>query len=108
MQPRLQPPAWTFLTHHARVLLEIARNPDVRLREIAAWIGVTERTVQHVVNDLHDAGYLTRERIGRRNLYTLNTDQHFRYPTGAGLPVHRLLVRFADRDLPPDSPPRRP
>ncbi|MFI6316194.1 helix-turn-helix transcriptional regulator [Nonomuraea sp. NPDC050556] len=98
-----QPPAWTFLTHHARVLLEIARNPEVRLREIASWIGITERTVQSIVNDLHEANYVTRERVGRHNRYTLNVDQHFRYPTEAGIPIGHLLAMFTDRDLPQDE-----
>ncbi|MBB5085305.1 helix-turn-helix transcriptional regulator [Nonomuraea endophytica] len=88
---------WTFLTHHARVLLEIARDPEVRIREVAADIGVTERTVQTVVNDLRDAGYLTRERIGRRNHYKLNPDLHFRHPAEAGMPVGRLIDMFSGR-----------
>ncbi|MFI9847607.1 MarR family transcriptional regulator [Nonomuraea sp. NPDC051941] len=108
MQPGHETPAWTFLTHHARVLLEIARNPEVRLREIASWIGITERTVQSIVNDLHDAGYLTRERVGRHNRYTINTDLEFRYPTEAGMPVRRLIAMFTDRDLPEGPPSHQP
>ncbi|MFI6900550.1 helix-turn-helix transcriptional regulator [Nonomuraea sp. NPDC050394] len=108
MQPGSQIPAWTFLTHHARVLLEIARNPEVRLREIAVEIGITERTVQTIVNDLHEAGYLTRQRVGRHNRYTLNTDQHLRYPTEADLPVRRLIDMFSERDLPTGPPPHQP
>ncbi|MFD1935406.1 MULTISPECIES: helix-turn-helix transcriptional regulator [Nonomuraea] len=91
-------PRWTFLTHHARVLLGIARNPEARLRDIAAGIGVTERTVQAIVNDLHGAGYLTRERVGRRNTYSLNRDLHFRYPTEAGVPIRHLIEIFTDRE----------
>ncbi|MFI6299455.1 helix-turn-helix transcriptional regulator [Nonomuraea sp. NPDC050790] len=98
-------PRWTFLTHHARVLLEIARNPEARQREIADSIGITERTVHAVVHDLHEAGYLTRERVGRRNHYTLNADQHLRYPTEADLPVRRLIDMFSERDLPTGPPP---
>ncbi|WP_084965767.1 helix-turn-helix transcriptional regulator [Thermoactinospora rubra] len=93
-------PTWTFLTHHARVLLEIARDPQVRLRDIAARIGITERAVQGIVTDLHEAGYLTRTKVGRRNHYTLNLDQSFRYPTEAGLPVGLLVNMFTQRDLP--------
>lgn len=102
VSPDLPEPAasrWTFLTHHARVLLEIARDPEARIREVAERIGVTERTVQTIVKDLHEAGYLTRERTGRRNHYKLNPDQPFRYPTEADLPVRRLLDMFAGRDL---------
>lgn len=95
---------WTFLTHHARVLLEIARNPAVRVRDIAATLDITERTVQHIVSDLHRGSYLTRERIGRRNHYSLNLDQHFRYPTEADVPIRTLIDMFTGRDLPPDPP----
>ncbi|WP_433443208.1 helix-turn-helix transcriptional regulator [Nonomuraea sp. CA-141351] len=93
-------PAWTFLTHHARVLLEIARDPRVRLRDIAASIGITERAVQGIVTDLHQAGYITRDRVGRRNEYSLNLDLHFRYPTEANLPVRLLIDMFTQHDLP--------
>ncbi|MGW2161918.1 MarR family transcriptional regulator [Nonomuraea sp. NPDC001699] len=82
------------------MLVEIARNPAVRLRDIATRIGITERAVQNIVTDLYRAGYLSRERVGRRNRYSLHLDQHFRYPTEAGLPVSLLIGLFADRDLP--------
>ncbi|MEW9550618.1 helix-turn-helix transcriptional regulator [Nonomuraea sp. NPDC050783] len=99
MSPAGEAPAtWTFLTHHARVLIEIARDPRVRLRDIAAHIGITERGVQNIVTDLFEAGYLHRERIGRRNHYSLNLDRHFRYPTEAGLPVRLLIDIFTSRD----------
>jgi len=93
-------PVWTFLTHHARVLLEIARDPQARLRDIAASIGITERAVQSIVTDLRQAGYLSRDKIGRRNLYGINLDQRFRYPTEANLPVRLLVDMFTQRDLP--------
>jgi DNA-binding Lrp family transcriptional regulator len=96
--------SWTFLTHHARVLLEIARDPEVRLRDIAASIGITERAVQGIVTDLHEAGYLTRERVGRRNHYNLNLDQAFRYPTEANLPVRLLIDMFTQHDFTKDQP----
>ncbi|WP_203872433.1 helix-turn-helix transcriptional regulator [Planomonospora parontospora] len=91
---------WTFLTHHARVLLEIARDPQARLRDIADRIGITERAVQGIVSDLHQEGYLTRGKVGRRNHYTLNPERGFRYPTEAGLPVGLLIDLFTQRDLP--------
>jgi len=94
-----RPSSWTFLTHHARVLLEIARNPETRLRDIAASIGITERAVQQIIADLHEAGYLTRERVGRRNHYNLNLDQSFRYPTEANLPVRVLIDMFTQHDV---------
>ena len=64
-------PEWGFLTNHARVLLCIARDPGVRLREIAATLGITERTAFGVVADLTEAGYVIKERDGRRNRYEI-------------------------------------
>ncbi|WP_241757269.1 helix-turn-helix domain-containing protein [Streptomyces sp. WAC00263] len=74
------PARWTFFTNHARVLLTIARDPAVRLRDIAATCRITERTAQSIVGDLEQAGYLCRERMGRRNRYTLVTDRPLRHP----------------------------
>ncbi|PZG18308.1 MarR family transcriptional regulator [Nonomuraea aridisoli] len=94
-----RPSRWTFLTHHARVLVEIARDPEIRLRDIAATIGITERAVQGIVRDLYEAGYLHRDKVGRRNRYSLNLDRTFRYPTEAGLPVRVLIEIFAQHDM---------
>jgi len=66
-------PQWTFLTNHALVLLCVARDPDLRLREIGDEVGVTERAAHRIVGELVGAGYLTRTRIGRRNRYSVNT-----------------------------------
>ena len=63
---------WTLLTGHGHVLVEIARNPDARIRDISAAAGLTERTVQAIVADLEAAGYLARTRAGRRTRYTVN------------------------------------
>lgn len=87
---------WTFLTSHARVLLAIARDPGARLRMIAVTCRVTERTVQAIVADLERAGYLRRERAGRRNQYVLNLDQPFRHPAEARLSVRALVELAAD------------
>ena len=62
---------WSFLTNHARVLLCIAHDPDVRLRDIAARTGVTERTAYGIVTDLADAGYVVKQKDGRRNRYQI-------------------------------------
>lgn len=66
---------WTFLTSHARALVCIARDPDVRLREIAAVLGVTERRAYGIVNDLSEAGYVVKEKDGRRNRYRIQHHQ---------------------------------
>ncbi|MFC6370868.1 MarR family transcriptional regulator, partial [Nonomuraea thailandensis] len=79
--------------------VEIARNPEARVRDLAGRIGITERGVQKILADLHQAGYLSRERVGRRTHYSLDLDKHFRYPTEAGLPVRLLIDLFIDRDV---------
>lgn len=71
---------WTFLTNHAHVLLCIARDPDIRLRDVADFVGITERAVQRIVTELVDAGYLDRTREGRRNRYRLNPEIPLRHP----------------------------
>ena len=67
-------PSWTFLTNHAQVLVCIAQDPGIRLRDIGERVGITERAAHRIVVELADAGYITRERNGRRNHYTINTD----------------------------------
>ena len=62
------------------MLLAIHRQPDARLRDVAETVGITERAAQRIVNDLVDAGYLERERVGRRNRYALNTERRMRHP----------------------------
>jgi DNA-binding IclR family transcriptional regulator len=62
---------WSFVTNHARVLACVAADPNARLRDIASAVGITERTALQIVNDLEQAGYLTKTRDGRRNQYAL-------------------------------------
>jgi hypothetical protein len=64
---------WTFLTNHAQVLVSIAHDPGVRLRDIGERVGITERAAHRIVVELANAGYITRQRNGRRNQYTINT-----------------------------------
>src|SRR5580698_2444381 len=101
---------WTLLTGHGHVLVEIARDPEARIRDISAAVGRTERTVQAIVADLEAAGYLTRTRIGRRTRYTVNPDSSFRHQAQQGLrvgPFLDQLTALADADTPgqtrPDS-----
>jgi hypothetical protein len=75
--------AWTFLTNHARVLICIADDPGRRLRDIGDRVGITERAAHRIVAELDTAGYITRQRTGRRNQYTINTH----------LPLHDPLAR---------------
>ena len=85
---------WTFLTNHAHVLLAIAREPTARLRDVAAAVGITERAAQAIVADLEAAGYLRRERVGRRNEYTINTAGRFRHPAEADHHIGDLIQLF--------------
>src|ERR1700677_5070953 len=84
--------AWTLLTGHGHVLVEIARNPEARIRDIAAVAGLTERTVQAIVADLEEAGYLTRTRAGRRTVYTVDHNRLFRHPAQDGHRVGPFLA----------------
>jgi len=63
---------WSFMTNHGRALLCIAHDPGTRLRDIASALSITERTAYGIVNDLTDAGYVTKEREGRRNKYQVH------------------------------------
>jgi hypothetical protein len=71
--PRDKSPTWSFLTNHAQVLLCIAQDPGIRLREIGDAVGITERAAHRIVVELAAAGYLSRTRNGRRNHYTIQS-----------------------------------
>jgi len=82
---------WTFLTNHTHVLALIHSKPEILLREAARQVGITERAVQRIVHELENAGYLTRERIGRRNRYSVVTHLHLRHPIEAHHTIGKLL-----------------
>lgn len=82
---------WTFLTNHAHALLCIARDPGIRLRDVADRVGVTERAAQRIVSDLVEAGYLDRLREGRRNTYRIKRDRPMRHPVERGHRVGEIL-----------------
>ena len=84
-------PSWTFLTNHAHALVCVAQNPEVRLAEIARLVGIGERAVHSIVQDLVDAGYVLRSRNGRHNVYEVCLDQPLRHPLEAG---HQIAVVF--------------
>lgn len=86
------PDGWTFLSNHGHVLVSIARDPDVLMREVAAAVGITERAVQLIVRDLEDAGYVVRSRVGRRNHYTIVGGRHFRHPVERHVRVADFLA----------------
>jgi DNA-binding MarR family transcriptional regulator len=85
---------WTFLTTHALVLVEIAENPQQTMRAIAEKLRRSERTIQSVIRDLVAEGYLTRARIGRRNVYRINRERKLRHPAIQGHSVAALLRAF--------------
>jgi MarR family len=97
-EPDQREGSWTLLTGHGHVLVEIARNPQARIRDIAAAAGITERTTQAIVADLEAAGYLTRSRAGRRTIYTVNPNTLFRHPAQDGHRVGPFLDLLAPRD----------
>jgi predicted transcriptional regulator len=88
--------AWTFLTSHARVLIIISQNPNLRLRDIATIADLTERSIQRIVADLEAAGYLSRQRIGRRNHYAIRTRETLRHPHEKGVEIDLLLELFSN------------
>lgn len=78
---------WTFFTNHAHVLVCLTADREARLRDVAAQVGITERAVQRIIAELEEAGYLVRERSGRRNRYRVNPDLPLRHP----LEAHRTI-----------------
>src|SRR5579884_4163111 len=85
----------TFLTNHAQVLLCLATRPDIRLRDIADHVGITERAAQRILSDLIDAGYVQAERVGRRNRYSIDRDHAMRHSAQDGYEVGALLEALA-------------
>lgn len=83
--------SWTFLTNHAHVLLCLAENPQARMREVAARIGITERAVQRIVAELEEAGYLSRMRKGRANRYLVHEDLFLRHPVEGHCAIADLI-----------------
>jgi hypothetical protein len=83
---------WTFLTNHAHVLVCIAEDPDIRGRDIAVKVGITERAAQAIVADLVADGYISKAREGRRNRYEVHPDEPLRHPLEHDHTVGELLV----------------
>ena len=83
---------WTFLTNHAQVLLCLADTPDIRLRDVAERVGITERATQRILADLIEAGYVKTERVGRRNRYTIDRQHAMRHSAQLGYEIDALLA----------------
>ncbi len=88
---QLESRGWTFLSNHAHVLVMVARDPHVRVREIASGVGITERAVMRILGELEEAGVISRERQGRRTEYHVHPDRQLRHPLEADHTVRELL-----------------
>ncbi|WBL37450.1 winged helix-turn-helix domain-containing protein [Tepidiforma flava] len=91
-------PGWTFLTNHGHVLLCIANDPGIRLRDVAERVGITERAAQRIVADLVEAGYITRKRVGRRNVYEIHPERPLRHPVEQAHSVGELFRLIEPRE----------
>ena len=89
--PLQAPPPWTFLSNHGHVLVCIVRDPNVRVREIAQAVGITERAVQRILSELEEARVIVRTRLGRRTHYEVNERLPFRHPIEAQHSVGELI-----------------
>lgn len=87
----MKPGEWTFLSNHGHVLVVLARDPEARMRDVAERVGITERSVQSLVHDLVEQGYLRKEKVGRRNHYRVVRDAHFRHPVESELELGTFL-----------------
>lgn len=94
---------WTFLTNHAQVLLCLAEDPDIRLRDVAERVGITERASQRILAELVDAGYVTVTRVGRRNRYTVDREHAMRHTAQLGHDIGTLLEALSPRAVPDTS-----
>lgn len=84
-------PRWTFFTNHFLVLASVTARPDLRVRDIATLVGITERATQAILSDLAHEGYLERIRVGRRNRYKVRRGAHFRHPIVSATSLGEVL-----------------
>jgi len=94
------PPTWSFLTNHGQVLLCIAHDSGIRLREIGDAVGITERAAHRIVGELDAAGYILRTRNGRRNHYTIRSHLPLPDPLAGEQKIGDLLAILAGQPLP--------
>jgi uncharacterized membrane protein len=91
-EPARHAQAWTFLSNHSHVIICLARDPGIRMRDVAIAVGITERAVIRIVTELEEAGYIRKEKIGRRNRYTILMDRHLRHPLEAHHSIRAILA----------------
>lgn len=87
---------WTFLSHHAHVLIALDRDSDTKIDELSKILGVTPRSVVNVLNDLVDGGYLTKSKVGRRNRYSINKLARLRHATSGEKKVGDLISSLGE------------
>lgn len=86
------PKPWTFLTNHAHVLIVLNAQPDLVLREVAYRVGITERAVQRIVQELEEQGFIRREKVGRKNHYEVLPNESLRHPIESHRKIGDLLT----------------
>jgi len=91
-----KPAGWTFLANHTHVLICLHREPDLRLRDVAQRVGITERAVQRIVMELEQGSVLERQRQGRRNIYRIHTDSPLRHPLESHRTIGEMLAFIND------------
>ena len=83
---------WTFLSNHSHVIICLARDSEMRLRDIATAVGITERATIRIISELEEAGYVLREKVGRRNRYSIVADKNLRHPLAAHHSIRGILA----------------
>jgi DNA-binding transcriptional ArsR family regulator len=96
VEPKPDLPTWTFLTNYAHVMVALSRDPDLRQRDLGYVVGITPGAVQRILDELEGAGYLRRERVGRRNHYEIIRDAPLRHPLEGRHTVGELLDMLRD------------
>ena len=82
---------WTFLSNHAHVLICIARQPDIRLSELADLVGIQERTAHRIIHELSDAGYVSVRKVGRNNVYEIDLNHPLRHPLESDHDIREII-----------------
>jgi predicted transcriptional regulator len=88
---------WTFLTNHGHVLIILSRNPGIRISELADEIGISERQVSNILKDLHDSGYVAKQRQGRRNNYEISPNAPLRHHSNQDHTVKELIEILGEK-----------
>ena len=86
--------AWTFLSNHGHVLVQISNNPEIKVKEISAAVGITERSTQSILKDLVAEGFIEATKSGRRNVYRISSDAHLKHPAESSLTLKQFLAVF--------------